>query len=82
MVASLTLSMTTRGHICLFLSLLFIVVNMGTIFVCKMLPPSSVWWVSAVQRDEFYCLLVPLLLPVGVTLAWINWLGMKLYRHN
>ncbi|CAG8626020.1 19755_t:CDS:2 [Rhizophagus irregularis] len=35
-----------------------------------------------IKKDEYYCLLVPLTLPVTIYAVFFNWLGMKFFRHN
>ena len=77
-----SLSLRTRGYMLLAASVMFLLVNVFTLVIAKMLPLSSVGWIAAVQQDEFYCLLLPCLMPVALLFVYLNWLGMKLYRHN
>lgn len=46
------------------------------------MPVSDTEWIRVLQQDEYYSLLLPLLLPVALAFVYLNWLGMKLYRHN
>ena len=39
------------------------------------------WWAWAAQ-DEYYCVLVPLTLPVFLAAVFWNWLSWKLFKHN
>ncbi|XXG44387.1 hypothetical protein AAC387_Pa01g4208 [Persea americana] len=47
----------------------------------KMLPASGNQYISAIQNDRYYCLLVPLTLPVVVVAVYLHWLSMKLFKH-
>ncbi|GLJ51163.1 hypothetical protein SUGI_1088910 [Cryptomeria japonica] len=47
----------------------------------KMLPPSGIPLLSAIENDRYYCLLVPLTLPILVVLVYFHWLSMKLFKH-
>ncbi|KAI4382382.1 hypothetical protein MLD38_008357 [Melastoma candidum] len=49
--------------------------------VSKFLPPSDNAFVSAVQKDRYYCFLVPLTLPILVVAVYFHWLSMKLFKH-
>ncbi|GBF99257.1 hypothetical protein Rsub_11782 [Raphidocelis subcapitata] len=48
----------------------------------KLLPPSSVPAVAAVQNDWYYCFLGPLMLPVTFVAVTSNWFSLKLFKHN
>jgi hypothetical protein len=39
------------------------------------------WWAAAAE-DRYYCLLLPLTLPVFVAAVTLNWLCFKLFKHN
>uniref|UniRef100_A0A0D6R4K3 Phosphatidylinositol N-acetylglucosaminyltransferase subunit Y n=1 Tax=Araucaria cunninghamii TaxID=56994 RepID=A0A0D6R4K3_ARACU len=47
----------------------------------KMLPPSGIPLLSAIESDRYYSLLVPLTLPILVVLVYFHWLSMKLFKH-
>ncbi|KAK1295379.1 hypothetical protein QJS10_CPA16g01136 [Acorus calamus] len=49
--------------------------------VSKLLPPFDNWVLSAIQSDGYYCLLVPLTLPVLMFAIYLHWLSMKLFKH-
>ncbi|KAM3335560.1 hypothetical protein ACQJBY_029829 [Aegilops geniculata] len=49
--------------------------------VSKMLPPYENWLLSAIQNDRYYCLLVPLTLPVIIVAVYLHWLSMKMFKH-
>ncbi|KAM0951048.1 putative phosphatidylinositol N-acetylglucosaminyltransferase subunit Y [Dioscorea sansibarensis] len=47
----------------------------------KILPPSENRFLSAVRNDWYYCLMVPLTLPILVIAVYLHWLSMKLFKH-
>lgn len=61
----------------------------------KLIPPAGIgeadghghdrslvsWWAWAAQ-DQYYCVLVPLTLPVFLAAVFWNWLSWKLFKHN
>ena len=77
-----SLSLATRGYLLLAASMLFLLVNLFTIVVSKLMPISDQPWIAAVQLDTYYCLLLPLLFPIALVAIYLNWLGLKLFRHN
>ncbi len=36
----------------------------------------------AIAEDRYYCLLIPLSIPVTLLAVYLNWVGLKLFRHN
>lgn len=54
----------------------------AAILVLPMLPPVSNTYARAVQVDRYYQLLVPLTVPVTILAVFINWMSMKLFKHN
>lgn len=36
----------------------------------------------AVERDVYYCYLVPLTIPVTILACYANWVSLKFFRHN
>lgn len=60
-----------------------------TLFVCffyvavvsKLLPPHQNGFLAAIQNDWYYCLLVPLTLPVIIVAVYLHWLSMKMFKH-
>ncbi|KAI8472979.1 MAG: phosphatidylinositol N-acetylglucosaminyltransferase subunit Y-domain-containing protein [Monoraphidium minutum] len=53
-----------------------------SLVVSKLMPPSGVAVIAAVQRDRYYCLLAPLMLPVTLIAVTANWFSLKLFKHN
>lgn len=56
------------------------------LFVCaaivsKFFPESSNPIVAAIQRDRYYCFLLPLTLPILFVAIYFHWLSMKLFKH-
>ncbi|KAK9692051.1 hypothetical protein RND81_09G237900 [Saponaria officinalis] len=49
--------------------------------VSKIMPLSDNPFISAIQRDRYYCFLVPLSVPVLVVAVYFHWLSMKLFKH-
>jgi phosphatidylinositol N-acetylglucosaminyltransferase subunit Y len=37
---------------------------------------------GAIAADRHYCLVAMALIPVAVFMGFLNWLGLKYYRHN
>lgn len=35
-----------------------------------------------IKDDYFYCMLVPVTIPVTVIAVYLNWLSLKFFRHN
>jgi len=72
------------GYLLLAASLSLLVVALSVVLL-KLLPSfdqQSHPWFRALQVDEYYVMLVPLMLPVAIVFVYANWMGMKLYRHN
>ncbi|WVZ68026.1 hypothetical protein U9M48_017017 [Paspalum notatum var. saurae] len=49
--------------------------------VSKLLPPYENRILAAIQNDWYYCLLVPLTLPVIIVAVYLRWLSMKMFKH-
>ncbi|KAJ0397368.1 hypothetical protein ATCC90586_000446 [Pythium insidiosum] len=37
---------------------------------------------EAIERDVYYCYLVPLTIPVSILAFYFNWVSLKFFRHN
>lgn len=64
-----------------------IVLSFGlyAILLSKLLPSSGSRdspVLEAIASDRYYCLLVVVLVPVSVFFAFLNWVGLKQFRHN
>ncbi|KAK9154776.1 hypothetical protein Sjap_002256 [Stephania japonica] len=84
--SSYTQSVSSRGNVfwawsliiigfILFLSFFY------TAILSKLLPKSENPNISAIQNDRYYCILVPVTLPVLVVAVYLHWLSMKLFKH-
>ncbi|OEL22899.1 hypothetical protein BAE44_0016082 [Dichanthelium oligosanthes] len=57
------------------------------VVVSKLLPPYENWLLAAIQNDwygipwQYYCLIVPLTLPVIIVAVYLHWLSMKMFKH-
>ncbi len=45
-------------------------------------PPSSAPFLSWLAQDDYFRFLVPATLPVTLVFVYLNWMGLKLFRHN
>ncbi|KAG7380368.1 hypothetical protein PHYBOEH_011479 [Phytophthora boehmeriae] len=36
----------------------------------------------ALERDVYYCYLLPLTIPVTILACYANWVSLKFFRHN
>ncbi|KAL4159328.1 hypothetical protein PRNP1_005090 [Phytophthora ramorum] len=36
----------------------------------------------ALEKDVYYCYLVPLTIPVTILACYANWVSLKFFRHN
>jgi phosphatidylinositol N-acetylglucosaminyltransferase subunit Y len=34
------------------------------------------------QKDQYYCFLIPMMIPTTFILVYANWVSMKFFRHN
>ncbi|KMZ64724.1 hypothetical protein ZOSMA_350G00160 [Zostera marina] len=49
--------------------------------ISKFLPPFQNPFLNAIQNDRYYCLLVPLTVPILFVAVYFHWLSMKLFKH-
>ncbi|KAI8905541.1 hypothetical protein EDD86DRAFT_193995 [Gorgonomyces haynaldii] len=68
------------GYLLLFGTSIFFVFNVWTLILCDYYSTGTIldWF----QSDRYYKYLIPLLIPVFLGFAIVNWLGMKYFRHN
>ncbi|KAL4183364.1 hypothetical protein AMTRI_Chr11g154800 [Amborella trichopoda] len=52
-----------------------------TAILSKLHPPPANQFISAIQTDRYYCLLVPSTLAILVVAVYFHWLSMKLFKH-
>ena len=48
----------------------------------KLLGPTGNYLLDFIRDDEYYCFLLPLMLPVTVIALYCNWVSMKFFRHS
>lgn len=70
------------GWLLLIITYILFIGLMYAIFISKWMPDTGHSLLDAIKRDNYYCLLVPLTLPVSIIMVFVNWLGMKFFRHN
>eukprot|EP00696_Hemimastix_kukwesjijk_P011617 gnl/Hemi2/24569_TR8265_c0_g1_i1.p2 gnl/Hemi2/24569_TR8265_c0_g1~~gnl/Hemi2/24569_TR8265_c0_g1_i1.p2 ORF type:complete len:102 (-),score=14.59 gnl/Hemi2/24569_TR8265_c0_g1_i1:345-650(-) len=71
-----------HGVYLLVASMLFFVGTMYALVVSKIIPLTGHPLFDWIARDWYYCLLVPLLIPVAMFVGYLNWMAMKFFRHN
>ncbi|KAK4254027.1 hypothetical protein QN277_009460 [Acacia crassicarpa] len=69
------------GWIFISLGSIFLVAYFFAAIISKLLPPSNIALISAVQNDWYYCFLVPLTLPIAMVAVYFHWLSMKMFKH-
>ncbi|CAA7397114.1 unnamed protein product [Spirodela intermedia] len=69
------------GSACLFAGCISFLGFFFAAILSKLLPPFENKFIAAVQHDRYYCMLVPLTLPVLVVAVYFHWLSMKLFKH-
>ena len=70
------------GYLLLFGSFLFFVIGIYATVAAKFLPEVGHPVLDFVRSDQYYTLLAPLLIPVVLMSTYLNWLGLKFFRHN
>lgn len=48
----------------------------------KLLPPTGHHLLDWLRDDEYYCVLVPLTLPVAVLVGYLSWFTNQLFLRN
>ncbi|KAL1299200.1 hypothetical protein HN51_043629 [Arachis hypogaea] len=69
------------GWLFVSIGFLYFTVYFFIAIISKVLPPSNIAVISAMQNDWYYCFLVPLTLPIIVVLVYFHWLSMKMFKH-
>ena len=68
-----------------------LILGSGVVFTLVVFLAVTSKWVPAgetnealafVQKDTYYCILLPLLIPTTFMAVYVNWLSMKFFRHN
>jgi hypothetical protein len=74
--------MVLNGYLLLFAAATFFVLCSYAAVFSKLMPETGVAVLDGIRNDRYYCLLIPLLIPVTVIVVYMNWLGLKIFRHN
>ena len=48
----------------------------------KVLPTFGIELLDWIKEDEYYCVLIPLTLPVTLFWVLVRWMCLELFRHN
>ncbi|KAG6605922.1 hypothetical protein SDJN02_02669, partial [Cucurbita argyrosperma subsp. argyrosperma] len=70
-----------QGFVFIVVSFVFLLLFLYAAIISKLLSPSDNAFLSAIQKDWYYCLLVPLTLPILYAAVYFHWLSMKLFKH-
>ena len=79
---TLTLIHPRHPSLSLSLSHSLFVVSLYSILLSKLLPLTGHPILDAIAQDDFYCVLIPAILPLATGLVIVNWFTFKLFRHN
>ena len=66
----------------LFCSVTFLAVVIYATLLIKMMPPPESPILNLVRSDHYYCLLVPVTVPVFVFAVYLNWFSINLYKSS
>ncbi|KAJ2802031.1 hypothetical protein H4R20_003438 [Coemansia guatemalensis] len=70
------------GYALLLLTSLVFVSSMYSLVVSKFMPYTGIAFLDAVKDDRYFCLLMPITGLSFTFAVFLNWLGMKFFRHN
>jgi len=70
------------GYAILIVSALLVGIAFYAIVVSKIMPRTGESVLDTIAEDTYYCMLVPLTIPVTVIAVYWNWVSMKFFRHN
>jgi hypothetical protein len=56
--------------------------TMYAVLIAKIMPPTNHSALDWLRDDYYYSFLIPLCVPVAASTVYINWLGLKLFRHS
>ena len=60
----------------------FFVFEIYALIVSKLfMPYTGHVVIDWIKDDEYYCVLIPILIPVTVVFMYLNWLSMKFFKH-
>ena len=70
------------GLFIMLLSVIFLFSWLYVVFISWWQPGLSNWFVDALRENNYYILLLPVIVPTVLAFAWINWLGMQFFKRN
>jgi len=70
------------GYALVITSALLFAISTYAIIISKLLPRMGDDVLDSVAEDTYYCVLVPLTVPVTLIAVYWNWVSMKFFRHN
>lgn len=70
------------GYFLIAISSIWFFLILFALFGAKLLPVTGNRLLDFLRTDYYYSLLLPLTIPVGLVGIYLNWLGMKLFRHS
>ena len=50
--------------------------------VSHLVPHTGNWLIDWLREDTYYCMLLPLTVPVTVVASYLKWFTHKLFQHN
>eukprot|EP01017_Pseudomicrothorax_dubius_P031133 TRINITY_DN3947_c0_g1_i1.p1 TRINITY_DN3947_c0_g1~~TRINITY_DN3947_c0_g1_i1.p1 ORF type:complete len:200 (-),score=41.41 TRINITY_DN3947_c0_g1_i1:87-686(-) len=70
------------GYVLIALGITFFVAIIFCALLSKFLTEPSHSIIKAIKADNYYCWLLPLMIPTTVVAVYANWLSMKFFRHS
>ncbi|KAM9958149.1 hypothetical protein ACTFIW_013129 [Dictyostelium discoideum] len=70
------------GWIIIICTLTFFIISTYCLVFSKLLPDTGNRILDFIKYDWYYCLLVPVIIPVTIITVYFNWLSLKFFRHN
>ena len=75
-------ALTALGGVQLVASLAAFAFLVYWLVLSKLLPPTGNLYLDWLRDDTYYCVLVPLTLPVTVVAGYLSWFTNQLFRRN
>lgn len=70
------------GVLLVLASFIVFVVMSFWMLVSNLVPRTGNWLIDWLREDQYYCLLLPLTVPVTVVAIYLKWFTHKLFQHN
>lgn len=70
------------GFLCLLSGSVFFILTIFSLFVAKLMPATENVLLEFLRTDQYFCFLVPMLLPSILLGSYLNWFCMKIFRHS